>query len=81
VATSVVMRGVRYALIGVVIGLAGAFAITRVMRSLLFEVSTTDPLTFVGLSALLVAVASVASYLPARSAARTDPMIALRSDE
>jgi len=54
--------------------------VTRVMRSLLFGVSATDPLTFAALSLFLVLVAVVASYLPARSAARTDPMVALRSE-
>jgi putative ABC transport system permease protein len=80
VAGSVVWHGVRYAGIGVAIGLAGAFAVTRLMRTLVFGVSTTDPATFVGLSLLLIVVAALASYLPARQAARTDPMVALRSD-
>jgi putative ABC transport system permease protein len=80
VAGSVVLRGVRYAAIGVAIGLVAAFAVTRLMRTLVFGVSTTDPATFVGLSLFLIAVAAVASYLPARQAARTDPMVALRSD-
>jgi len=80
VAGSVVLRGVRYAAIGVVIGLAGAFAATRVMRTLLFGVGATDPATFAALSVFLIAIAALASYLPARSAARTDPMVALRSD-
>jgi ABC-type lipoprotein release transport system permease subunit len=59
---------------------AGSLAVTRVMRTLVFGVSTTDPLTFGGLSVFLVAVAALASYLPARQAARTDPMVALRAD-
>lgn len=80
VAGSVVWHGVRYAAIGVVIGLAGAFALTRLMRTLVFGVSTTDPATFAGLSLFLIVVAAVASYLPARQAARTDPMVALRSE-
>jgi ABC-type antimicrobial peptide transport system permease subunit len=80
VAGAVVLRGVRYAAIGVAIGLAGAFAVTRLMRTLVFGVSTTDPATFAGLSAFLILVAALASYLPARQAARTDPMVALRSD-
>jgi len=71
---------VRYAAIGVAIGLAGAFAVTRLMRALVFGVSTTDPATFAGLSVFLILVAALASYLPARQAARTDPMMALRSD-
>jgi predicted permease len=80
VAGAVLVQGVRYAAIGVAMGLAGAFAVTRVMRTLVFGVSTTDPLTFVGLSLFLVVVAALASYLPARQAARTDPMVALRAD-
>ena len=79
VAGAVVLRGLRYAVVGVAIGLAGALAVTRVMRTLLFGVSATDPFTFAALSLFLVLVAVVASYLPARSAARTDPMVALRS--
>jgi predicted permease len=80
VAGAVLAQGMRYAAVGVAIGLAGSLAVTRVMRTLVFGVSTTDPLTFVGLSLFLVAVAAVASYLPARQAARTDPMVALRAD-
>jgi putative ABC transport system permease protein len=80
VAGAVVLRGLTYAVVGVAIGLAGALAVTRVMRTLLFGVSATDPLTFAALSLFLVLVAVVASYVPARSAARTDPMVALRSD-
>ena len=73
-------RGVRYAGIGVAIGLVGAFAVTRLMRTLVFGVSTTDPVTFAGLALFLVLIAALASYLPARQAARTDPMVALRTD-
>ncbi len=80
VAGSVLAQGIRYAAIGVAIGLAGSFAVTRLMRTLVFGVSTTDPATFVGLSLFLVLVAALASYLPARQAAETDPMVALRSD-
>ena len=80
VAASVVARGIGYAGIGVAIGLGGAFAVTRVMRTLLFGVSATDPATFVGLSIALIGVAALASYLPARQAARTNPMVALRID-
>jgi predicted permease len=78
VAGAVVARGVGYAVAGVAIGLVGALAVTRVMRTLLFGVSTTDPPTFIALSAFLIAVAALASWLPARQAARTDPMVALR---
>jgi predicted permease len=80
VAGRVVMRGAAYAGLGVAIGLVGAFAATRVMRTLVFGVSTTDPMTFGGLSVFLVMVAALASYLPARQAARTDPMVALREE-
>jgi len=80
VAASVVAQGVRYAAVGIAIGLASSFALTRLMRTLLFGVSTTDPATFVGLSAFLIVVAGLASYLPARDAARTDPMAAMRAD-
>jgi predicted permease len=67
-------------LIGIGLGLGGAFALTRVLTSLLFGVSTTDGLTFVGLSLVLAAVALLASYLPARRAARVDPLVALRCE-
>jgi len=80
VAGAVLAKGVRYAAIGIAIGLAGSFAVTRLMRTLVFGVSTTDPATFVGLSVFLVVVAALASYLPARDAARTDPMVAMRAD-
>ena len=65
-------------LIGVVIGLAGAFALTRFMRTLLFEITATDPLTYVSVIGLLTIVALLACYIPARRAAKVDPLIALR---
>ena len=71
-------EGARLALLGVAIGIAVSFAITRLISSLLIGVSATDPLTFVGLAALLSLVALVASYVPARRAMRVDPMVALR---
>lgn len=74
----VVGEGARMAAFGVVIGIAASLAITRLMSSLLFGVSATDPLTFVGVAALLSSVALLASYLPARRAMRVDPMVALR---
>jgi len=80
VAAAVVLRGVRYAAIGVGVGLAGALAVTRVMRTLLFGVSATDPVTFVGLAVLLILIAALASYLPARQASTINPMEAMRAD-
>jgi putative ABC transport system permease protein len=74
----IVGRGIVLTLIGVAIGLAGAFLMTRVMASLLFGVSATDPVTYAVVSVLLIAVALLASYVPARKATRVDPMIALR---
>ena len=65
-------------LIGIVIGLAGAFALTRLMRTLLFEITATDPLTYVSVIGVLTVVALLACYIPARRAAKVDPLIALR---
>ena len=65
-------------LIGTVIGLAGAFALTRFMRTLLFEITATDPLTYVSVIGLLTVVALLACYIPARRASKVDPLIALR---
>jgi predicted permease len=65
---------------GLAAGLAGALAAARVLRALLFEVSATDPATYAAVAALLGAVAALAAYLPARRAARVDPLVALRAD-
>ena len=73
----VIRQGLRLTVIGVVVGVAGAFALTRLMTNLLFGVGATDPLTFVVIPLLLLFVALVACYLPARRAARLDPTIAL----
>jgi putative ABC transport system permease protein len=74
----VISHGMKQVLIGLALGLGGALALTRVMKSLLFSVSTTDPLTFVVIALLLMAIALLACLLPARRAMRVDPMVALR---
>jgi putative ABC transport system permease protein len=74
----VVGEGSRLALTGIVVGVAGALAASRVLASLLFEVKTTDVSIFVAVSALLAAVALLASYIPARRAMKVNPIVALR---
>ena len=74
----IVGQGMVTAMIGVVIGLAAAFGLTRLMTSLLFSVTATDPLTFVAIPIMLTGVALAACFLPARRAAKVDPMVALR---
>jgi putative ABC transport system permease protein len=76
----IVGHGARLALIGIAIGIGAAFALTRLLKTLLFGVSVTDPFTFVGVSILLIFVALAACYIPARRAMRVDPMVALRHD-
>lgn len=73
----VVRQGMTLALIGVIVGLAGAFALTRVIANLLFGVGASDPLTFIAISLLLIFVSLIACYLPARRAARLNPTVAL----
>jgi len=76
----VVRHGAALAAIGLVVGLAGALALSRLIGSLLFHVSPTDPPTFAAGTAVLTTVAVLAAVLPARRAAQTDPMVALRND-
>src|SRR5262249_37343216 len=72
----VVGQGIKLALLGVIIGLAGALALTRLMKTLLFGVSATDPATFAVIGGLLIFVALLASWIPARRATKVDPLTA-----
>lgn len=76
----VLRQAVLTALVGVLIGAGAAFALTRLMQSMLFGISASDPLTFAGVALLLIVVAVFAAYFPARRATRIDPMIALRNE-
>jgi putative ABC transport system permease protein len=76
----VIGTGLKLALGGILIGLAASFVLTRLMASLLFQTSATDPITFAASAALFTGVAMLASYLPARRAMRVDPMVALRHE-
>ena len=73
-------KGMTLAVAGVGIGLAAAFVFARLMRSLLFGISAADPVTFAGISLLLTFVALLATYIPARRAARIDPILCLRAE-
>jgi putative ABC transport system permease protein len=73
-------QGMSLTAIGVAIGIAGAFALARLLQSLLFGIESTDPITYAAVAAILSAVAFIASYLPARRAAKVDPMVALRHE-
>ena len=74
----VLRQGLRLTSIGIGIGLAGAIALTRYIEGMLYGITPLDPLTYVATVALFAAVASIASYLPARRATRIDPVKALR---
>ncbi|HEX5081037.1 MAG TPA: ABC transporter permease [Blastocatellia bacterium] len=76
----VISQGLKLALIGVAFGLAGALALTRLLKTFLFGVSPTDPLTFAVISLLLLLVALLACWIPARRAAKVDPMMVLRNE-
>src|SRR5882672_6155113 len=78
VLTLVLRQAMLTAAVGVVLGLVGSFILMRFLQSMLFEVGAADPLTFVAVAALLLCVALLASYLPARPAAKVDPIVALR---
>jgi ABC-type antimicrobial peptide transport system permease subunit len=75
----VIRQGTKLAFVGVLIGVAGALALTQLMNAFLFEVRAADPLIYLAISAMLVAVAVSACWIPARRAARVDPMQALHS--
>jgi ABC-type antimicrobial peptide transport system permease subunit len=76
----VLRQGIAVSVAGVVLGLAGSFGLTRLMGTILYGVSATDPLTFVAAPIVLLGVSSVATWLPARRAARVDPIESLRQE-
>jgi putative ABC transport system permease protein len=76
----VVSKGMKMTGVGVVLGVLVGLGLTRVMTRLLFGVTPSDPITFIGTSMILLLVALFASWLPARRAARVDPMVALRTE-
>jgi ABC-type antimicrobial peptide transport system permease subunit len=76
----VVVQGIRLAIMGVLIGVVGSFFVTPIIKSELVNVSPTDPLTFIGVSIFLTAIAFLASFVPARRAMAVDPLVALRAE-
>jgi ABC-type antimicrobial peptide transport system permease subunit len=76
----VIKRGMSLAVYGVCLGALGALALTRLLSTLLYKVSVTDPFVFGSIAALLLGVALLASYLPAYRATKVDPVVALRSE-
>ena len=76
----VVRQAVTLASIGVAVGIGGALTLTSVIQGMLFGVTATEPLTYAAVSALLIAIAALAAYVPARRAARISPSVALRCD-
>jgi putative ABC transport system permease protein len=76
----VIRQGLWLTAAGVVVGVAGALALTQTIKSLLFEVSATDPMVFTAIPVLLVIVSVIACYTPARRATKVDPLVALRDE-
>jgi ABC-type antimicrobial peptide transport system permease subunit len=76
----IVLRTLGLAALGLVLGMAGSRVLSRALGSLLFGITTGDPMTFIGVGTLLIAVAAIAGYIPAWKASRIDPMVALRSN-
>jgi ABC-type antimicrobial peptide transport system permease subunit len=76
----VIVDGVKLAVIGVLLGALGSFFVTPVVRTQLYNVSPTDPLSFLAVSLFLTSIAFIASYLPARRATAVDPLVALRAE-